>query len=103
MGEIGVPRREFLYDLRFWEVHRIILGYRRRERGDWERVRWQTFWLMHNGMADLGKAGISEPADLIRFPWDTEAEHDSEMTDEEVASTREMLRRMNEKTKGTTA
>lgn len=32
VGEIGVPRREFLYDLRFWEVDCIIKGYRRRNR-----------------------------------------------------------------------
>ena len=32
MGEIGVPRREFLYELRFWEVDCIIKGYRRRNR-----------------------------------------------------------------------
>ena len=32
MGEIGIPRREFLYDLRFWEVRRIIRGYRKRNR-----------------------------------------------------------------------
>lgn len=32
MGEIGIPRREFLYDLRFWEVRRIIRGYRNRDR-----------------------------------------------------------------------
>ena len=32
MGEIGIPRREFLYDLQFWEVRRIIRGYRRRDR-----------------------------------------------------------------------
>ena len=31
MGEIGIPRREFLYDLRFWEARRIIRGYRRRD------------------------------------------------------------------------
>jgi len=31
VGEIGIPRREFLYDLRFWEVRRIIRGYRRRD------------------------------------------------------------------------
>lgn len=30
MGEIGIPRREFLYELRFWEVSRIISGYRKR-------------------------------------------------------------------------
>ena len=32
MGEIGVSRREFLYELRFWEVDSIIKGYRRRNR-----------------------------------------------------------------------
>ena len=31
MGEIGIPRHEFLYDLRFWEVRRIIRGYRNRD------------------------------------------------------------------------
>ena len=31
MGEIGISRREFLYDLRFWEVRRIVRGYRRRD------------------------------------------------------------------------
>jgi len=31
VGEIGIPRREFLYDLHFWEVRRIIRGYRRRD------------------------------------------------------------------------
>lgn len=30
VGEIGIPRREFLYDLKFWEVRRIIRGYRKR-------------------------------------------------------------------------
>ena len=32
MGEIGIPRREFLYDIRFWEARRIIRGYRKRNR-----------------------------------------------------------------------
>ena len=30
VGEIGIPRREFLFDLKFWEVRRIIRGYRKR-------------------------------------------------------------------------
>jgi len=32
VGEIGIPSREFLYELRFWEVDAIIKGYRRRNR-----------------------------------------------------------------------
>ena len=31
VGEIGIPRREFLYELEFWEVRRIIKGYRKRD------------------------------------------------------------------------
>ena len=30
VGEIGISRREFLYDIRFWEARRIIRGYRKR-------------------------------------------------------------------------
>ena len=30
MGEIGISRKEFLYDIRFWEARRIIRGYRKR-------------------------------------------------------------------------
>ena len=35
VGEIGIDRRAFLYDLRYWEVLRIINGYRRR---DWLKL-----------------------------------------------------------------
>jgi hypothetical protein len=41
VGEIGVSRHEFLYDLRFWEVDAIIKGYRRRNR------------LMHQLLAEI--------------------------------------------------
>ena len=30
VGEIGISRREFLYDIKFWEARRIIRGYRKR-------------------------------------------------------------------------
>jgi beta-galactosidase len=32
VGEIGIPRREFLYELTYWEAARIVKGYRRRGR-----------------------------------------------------------------------
>ena len=32
VGEIGIPRREFLYEIRFWEARRIVRGYRKRNR-----------------------------------------------------------------------
>ena len=46
MGEIGIPRREFLYEIRFWEVRRIIRGYRRRD------------WLKHQLLAECAYATI---------------------------------------------
>lgn len=32
VGEIGIPRREFLYDITYWEARRINRGYRKRDR-----------------------------------------------------------------------
>ena len=32
MGEIGITRHEFLYELTWWEINSIIRGYRRRDR-----------------------------------------------------------------------
>lgn len=93
VGEIGIPRREFLYDLNFQEVKLIIRGYRRRERTTWEQVRWQTFWLLHNGMTDLKKAGINAATDLVKFPWDDE---DVELpSDQEVDDMLDLMRKVN--------
>ena len=95
VGEIGIPRREFLYELNFQEVKLIIRGYRKRERTNCNMIRWQTFWLLHNGMADLKKAGINVPEDLISFPWDKEDEDIDLPTDEEVADMQDLLRSLN--------
>lgn len=70
MGEIGFPRREFLHDLRWWEVRSILRGYNRRHRNLWSATRWQTYNLMCVSMADIKKAGINRPTDLIQFPWE---------------------------------
>ena len=32
MGEIGISRHEFLYELTWWEINSIIRGYRKRNR-----------------------------------------------------------------------
>ena len=51
--------------------------------------------LMHNGMVDLSKAGITSPLDLLRFPWDTEGDDDSPAsgmpTKEEIEQLRKEL------------
>lgn len=54
----------------------IYRGYNRRSRNLWSATRWQTFNIMCTGMADLSKAGIHNPHDLIKFPWDNETADD---------------------------
>lgn len=74
MGEIGTPRREYLYELKFWEILLISRGYQRRHRDLWSASRWQTYNLMtaQVGSDNMKKSGINSPTDLIRFPWDTD-------------------------------
>lgn len=69
MGEIGISRLEYLYELQFWEIILIVKGYSHRNREMWSAIRWQTYCLMAT-QADLKKAGIYGPMDLMRFPWE---------------------------------
>lgn len=72
VGEIGIPRREYLYELDYLDMVQIERGYERRHRHAWSIGRWATFHLMAAfcGGENLQKSGIHTPADLIRFPWD---------------------------------
>lgn len=72
VGEIGIPRREYLYELDYLDMVQIERGYERRHRHAWSIGRWQTFHLMAAfcGGENLRKSGIHTPVDLIRFPWD---------------------------------
>jgi hypothetical protein len=86
VGEIGLPRREYLYDIRFWEARRILNGYNRRQRDLWSATRWQTYSLMaaQVGGKELAKNGINSATDLLPLPWDTKAASKLP-TEEEVA------------------
>ncbi len=72
VGEIGIQRKEYLFDIRYVDILQIERGYERRNRHMWSAARWETYHLMLSqcGSENLGKAGIHNPTDLIRFPWD---------------------------------
>lgn len=90
MGEVGIPRSEFLYELRLWEINAIIRGYRRRAHTLWEATRWQTFCIV--GALGAGK-DFSRPSDLMAFPWEDEQ---SELpTEEEIDEMTELLNNIN--------
>lgn len=72
MGEIGYNRHEFLYDLRLWEIHLIVMGYRKRDR------------LKHQLMAECAYAAVyamRDPkgktvADMFPMLFDTDDDDD---------------------------
>ena len=96
VGEIGRASSEFLYELKAWQLQAVIKGYYRRSRDMWSAVRWQTYNLMCVSMADLKKAGIYRPTDLIKFPWDKD---DTQMgnlpTKSEMEEMQREMREMN--------
>lgn len=90
MGEIGFPRREFLYDLVWWEVRSIIRGYNARHHHGWEQARLVAY----NAHYCMGsKETPPTVTEWIKFPWEKSAESGSTMpTDDEVERLRQLLR-----------
>jgi hypothetical protein len=93
VGEIGYNRHEFLYDLRLWEIHLIVMGYRRRDR------------LKHQLMAECVYAAIyamRDPkgktvADMFPQIFDDDDDYDDEppITEDEAADLQALMERMN--------
>ena len=92
MGEIGIPRREFLYDLRFWEVRRIVRGYRKRDR------------LKHQLMAECAYAAIYAMRDpkgktvADMFPQifeDDDIDDEPPITEDDAADLQALMASMN--------
>lgn len=95
MGEIGFPRREFLYVLQFWEIRRIIDGHRQRNRLQAELLRlcaYSSFFAMREN-----KTGTT-PAQWMPLPWEKEAEPE-EVPQEDVDELRDLMASMREKEK----
>lgn len=76
-------------------------GYDRRRRDLWSATRWQTFYLMSVGMADIKKAGITGPKDLIEFPWDDETKPKADISQQDEENLQAMMREINNKERGT--
>ena len=100
MGEVGIPRNEFLYDLKLWEINAIEEGYRNRAHTAWETARWQTFCIV----CAMGAKNINSPQDIQKFPWEDEEQPYEEITEEErdeilrdIENINEQLRQQREK------
>jgi len=78
VGEVGIDRHEFLYELKLWEINAIVEGYRRRAHTTWEAARWQTFCIV----CAMGAKSFNSPQDLQKFSW--EEEQYEELSEDEV-------------------
>ena len=59
VGEIGVDRRTFLYEMSFWEIKRVVRGYGSRLEKKISNTRMLAYLITaYNGMTDLKKAGV---------------------------------------------
>ena len=90
VGEIGIPRNEFLYVLKLWEINAIVKGYRRRNREHWEMSR-------HLGLTlcNVMGAKIDSAHDYLPLPWD-DITTKKELTEKDVNELMELMRKENE-------
>ena len=92
VGEIGIPRREFLYDLKFWEIVLIIRGYLKRYHPGWEQARLVAYNAAH---AMGGKHQPPPITQWISFPWEKHINDADLPTDDVVDEIRAELQKQN--------
>ena len=85
MGEIGIPRHEFLYEIQYWEVLRIIRGYRRRGRLRDQLIAEAVFAAMHTMRDSKGKTVKDFFPMLFEDPDDDDREPAEPLSEEDYA------------------
>ena len=98
MGEIGIPRHEFLYDLRFWEVRRIIRGYRNRDRLKHQLIAECTYAAMFAMRDPKGKT--VEDLFPMLFEDDDDDYDEPPISEKEVADMQALMKAFNSQTEG---
>ena len=91
VGEIGFPRKEFLCELKWWEVKSIIRGYNVRRHDGWEQARLVAY----NAHYCMGSK-TTPPTVIQWLPFHWEKESCPKLSEEEV---KEMQREMDEMNK----
>lgn len=92
---MGIPRRDYLYLMPYWEILLAVRGYYRRNVMQYELQRIQAFC---SAFAFGGNKSNMSPHDFLPLPFDTDEETDDEgLTDEEVNRLRDMIKKENDK------
>lgn len=97
VGEIGIPREQFLYQLQWWEIVSIRRGYERRITHQWETARFVAYCTIKSSMGGAPK--IKALSDLLPLPGDRKEEDTEIPTDAEIERLQEQMRAYNEQNK----
>lgn len=92
VGEIGISRREFLYEIKAWEARRIIKGYQRRNILHYQLQRMQV-WA---SMFCMGNPEKKSPTDIFHLYFDDfDKESDQPISDDEIREMQDMMAAIN--------
>ena len=98
MGEIGIPRREFLYDIKYWEARRIARGYSRRNRLEHQLLRITAFMTCFSMRENKMRL---TPERWLPLPWEKDDEDDEEedvpITEEEKQELLDLIQAENDR------
>ena len=96
MGEIGISRHEFYYELKWWEVKAIIRGYNARHHHGWEQARLVAY----NAHFCMGsKNPIPTVTNWLKFPWEKKESVESKLTDSDISEMQQMINEENKRLK----
>ena len=90
VGEIGINRRDFLYELKLWEIILIARGYFRRYHPGWEQARL----IAYNAAHCMGAKNPQTITQWLKFPW--ERDHAEEISDDVVNEIRKQIEAENQ-------
>ena len=93
VGEIGISRHEFYYELKWWEVRSIIRGYNARHHAGWEQARLVAYNAHYCMGAKNTPPVVSE---WIKFPWEKDIETSDGGNMPSASDIEEMRRMMRE-------
>lgn len=69
VGEIGIPRREYLYELRHVDILLILQGYFNRKHSDWEQARFIAYHVRYCMGVKQGET-VPDVKRWHPFPWE---------------------------------
>jgi len=97
VGEIGITRHEFLYDILFWEANRIVRGYYKRGRIFMQLLAENVFASTFAFRGSEGKTVKDMFPQLFESDEQDDEDYEPPISQQDADELRRMMQEMNEK------